>query len=241
MLAREQAPAVLEAAGGWSVRGRNPMKARRANHFAVWLLLIAASGLAQALPPGYKDDFNGCATQSPDTASREECCKETFLDCSAQCNHVGPNESLACRMECLEAMLMCDDGRPIPIVTWPGNPGSVFPGLVSEGDRLVAQRGRELVASQGAVLVELRGKDASTAGACVAFAVACQCPYGSDAKDMECRAAVDGKGTACRICKRGAAADTCKPCPDCRPELLSAQPCDTPDLRAPRVQGAAAK
>jgi len=202
--------------------------------FAGCLVLIAVSSLAFALPPGYKDDFNGCATQSPDTASREECCKETFVDCSSQCDHVGPNESLACRMDCLEAMLMCDDGRTVPIVAWPGNPGSVVPGLVSDGDHLLADRGRVLVATQGAVLVELKGKDPATKDACVALVVACACPAGSEAKGLECRASVEDKGTACKICKYGSSADGCKPCPDCRPELLSSQPCEVHERPSPR-------
>lgn len=192
------------------------------------ILLLAASSGARALPPGYKDDFNGCATQSPDEATRKECCLETMQDCSSLCTQTGPLERASCILDCVWAEQRCEEGTTLPIVAWPGNLGSV-PGLTAVDDRVVPDRGRELVASQSAVLVELRGKDPATAEACAAFVVACECPAGSGAKGLECRAYADAKGTACRICKRGAPADACKPCPDCRPELLSAQPCAASD------------
>lgn len=218
---------------------RHRRDSRLAARFTACLLLIAASSLAaHALPPGYKDDFNGCATQSADDTDRERCCTETRQQCSGDCgdsSSSGPGdteEHLACLMDCLEGYLKCSDGRVITIVAWPGDPTAVVPGLTSKDDHLLPDARYELVASRNAVVVDLRGKDPATADNCVAFVVACQCPA-SVARGQECRAWMDGKGTACRICRRGAPTESCKPCPDCRPELLSAQSCGAPSVQIP--------
>ena len=40
---------------------------KRVARMVVCLLWLLYPHLVEALPPGYKDDFNGCATQSPDS------------------------------------------------------------------------------------------------------------------------------------------------------------------------------
>jgi hypothetical protein len=211
--------------------------------FAISLALVAASGLAVlALPRGYKEDFNGCATQSPDATDRERCCKETGHDCLDQCLKdfaADPGGGINCQSECTDAFTKCKDGKTVRVSPdWPGISGADVPGLTIAGDRTRPEKGYDLVPSRSAVLVELRARGLDEG--CAAFVVACQCPAGAEARGQECRAFVDGSATACRICPRGGAAQACKPCPDCRPEMLSAQACSAPNLPAPRRHGAKA-
>ena len=202
---------------------------------AICLALIAASGLAVlALPRGYKEDFNGCATQSPNAADRERCCKETAHDCDDQClkDFAGdPDGGISCMSGCTDAFTKCKAGQTVRVnPDWPGIAGADVSGLTIEGGRAIPEKGYDLVASRSAVLVELRARGLDDG--CTAFVVACQCPAGAEARRQECRARMDGSATACQICPRGGAAQACKPCPDCRPEMLSAQACAAPDLRA---------
>jgi hypothetical protein len=214
---------------------------KRDSRFALCLALIAASGLAVlALPRGYKEDFNGCATQSPSQAERDRCCKETFDDCQAQCTkdwEANGTDPINCASDCTWAAIGCKKGETIPLkLNWPGISAVEVAGLSTEGGRTIPVPGYDLVASRTAVLVELRAQGLD--GGCTAFVVACNCPAGALARGQECRASIDGNATTCRVCPRGGAASACKPCPDCRPELLSAQACATPDQPAPRRHGA---
>jgi hypothetical protein len=198
---------------------------------------------AHALPRGFREDFNGCATQSPDAADRKRCCTEVYDDCKSKCDTDYPgvenaNENISCGASCLIAVDSCKDGKTVrQTATWPGAPEIEVPGLEVRDDHVVPTPGLELVPSRRAVLVELLEKGDATPGACVAFVVACQCPAGAVSKGQECRAGLDGNATACKICGHGAPDKACTPCPDCRPEVLSAQACRAPDLeprRGPR-------
>ena len=201
-------------------------------------LVFVCSLAAHALPRGYEDDFNGCALNSPDEADRKRCCMETFTQCQTQCqkDHANDaNESIKCMSGCVWAHESCKNGDKVSIrPTWPGVGGAAVPGLTLEGDRTVPEKGFDLVASRSAVLVELRPEGERSDAACTAFVLACSCPAGAEARGQECRAWLDGGAAACRICARGASTDACKPCPDCRTELLSAQSCKAPDRPAPR-------
>jgi hypothetical protein len=205
-----------------------------------WLLAAGFARSAHTLPRGYKDDFNGCATQSADDTDRARCCKETFSQCQAQCqkdfaDQGDYNEAIGCGSECLDAHEKCRDGQTVPLQPgWPGLPGVIVQGMLVEGDRAVPAKGYDLAASRGAVLVELRVKAEPASNTCTAFVVACACPAGAEARGQECRAWNDRDAVACRICRRGEPAESCKPCPDCRPELLSAQQCAAPERSAPR-------
>src|SRR5262245_20807252 len=123
---------------------------RLAVRFACCVLLMsAASGLVHALPRGYREDFNGCATQSADKADRERCCLETFTDCSNQCHKDYAdkgdyNGAINCGSECLWAEDRCENGQTVRVVGWPGMSGDV-PGLLAEGDHLITDQGRDLV------------------------------------------------------------------------------------------------
>jgi hypothetical protein len=209
------------------------MTMRGYRRFAVYLALVAASGFAVlALPRGYKEDFNGCATQSPNAADRDRCCTETYTDCDAQCLKDfanDPDGAIFCQAGCANAARQCKDGKAIPFrPAWPGIFGAEVPGITIQGDRAVPEKGYDLVASPGAVLVELRPRGMD--GGCTAFVVACGCPAGAEARGQECRAWMEGTSTACRICPRGGAPSSCKPCPECRPEMLSAQECAAPEV-----------
>ena len=217
---------------------------RRPARLPICVLLLAVWALAaHALPRGYKEDFNGCATQSPDDTDRARCCMETFRQCQTQCNkdfadQGDYNGAILCASECLSGQQQCKDGNAIPLrPAWPGVNGVDIPGLLVKGDRLTPAGGYDLVAGRGAVLVESRPKGPLAEVACTAFVVACQCPDGAGSRGQECRAWIDGNATACRICPRGARAEAYKPCPDCRPDVLSAQRCDADDLPAPRRHG----
>jgi hypothetical protein len=208
--------------------------------FAMCVALAAASGFAAlALPRGYKEDFNGCATQSPNATERERCCKETYTDCTAQCSKDfagNPNGEIVCAAECTGAVDKCRDGKVLALQpVWPGMFGVEVPGLAIKGDRTIPEKGYDLVTSRSAVLVELRAQGVDDG--CTAFVVACSCPVGAEARGQECQAWMDGSATACRICPRGGAVQTCKPCPDCRPEMLSAQKCAAPELPSRRRGG----
>ncbi len=131
--------------------------------FVSCLAFVAASGLAVlALPRGYKEDFNGCATQSPNTTERERCCKETYKDCLAQCSKNfadDPSGELFCAADCTGAVDQCKKGNAIPLRPgWPGEFGVEVPGLTVEGDRAVPEKGYDFVTSRSAVLVELRAQ-----------------------------------------------------------------------------------
>lgn len=221
-----------------SIRGLRP--APRLVPAAMLALLVCSA--ASALPRGYKEDFNGCATQSPDAADRDRCCSETGTQCKQQCDKDFPLDSrvldnVDCAFRCDIATSSCKRGVTVrQSLPWPGAASLEIEGLETRDDRVVPDPGLTLVPSRGTLLLELMDDDDEPGDVCLALAVACRCPAGARARGQECRAWLDGRETACRICARGAADATCRPCPDCRPELLSAQACAAPERSKPRAK-----
>lgn len=209
-------------------------------------LVIFAAGRVDALPRGYKEDFNGCATQSPDEAERKRCCNETYWDCDKQCNLDFPDplsdENSDCEFSCFFALDSCRDGKTVRVTAaWPGRAGADIPGLVVEGDRLVPEGGLVLSPGRRSVLVELLAGGDAPPEACAAFVVACECPPGPDEKRdatrTECRARLEGNATTCSRCAPGAPDERCIACPECRPVVLSAQRCVAPEPPARKREG----
>ena len=210
------------------------------------VLFLATSALAaHALPRGYKEDFNGCSQQSASPEDRQRCCMETFKACDAQCqkdfaDKGDYNGAILCGSDCVWAHDKCKNGQTVAIQPgWPGRDGAIVHGLTVDGDKLLPAKGYDVLSSHRAELIELTAEGIPGDDACTAFVVACACPAGTAEKGQECRAARDHDGLACRICKRGETLESCKPCPDCRPELLSAQRCTAPDLPKRKYSGSA--
>jgi hypothetical protein len=216
-----------------SIQGHRPASTLAAGA----MLVLFVAGAASALPRGYKEDFNGCATQSPDAADRDRCCSETGTQCKQQCDKDFPLDTrvldnVDCAFRCDIATDNCKRGVTVrQTLPWPGASSLEIEGLEARDDRVVPDRGLMLVPSRGTLLLDLIDEDAGDV--CLALAISCRCPAGTSARGQECRAWLDGRETACRICARGAADATCRPCPDCRPEVLSAQACSAPERSKP--------
>ena len=121
-------------------------------------IAILCAADAQALPRGFKEDFNGCATQSPDATDRKRCCTEVHDDCKAKCDADYPgvenaNENISCAGSCLLALSSCKDGITVrQTATWPGSPEAEILGLEVKDDHAVPRPGLQLVPSRRAVL-----------------------------------------------------------------------------------------
>jgi hypothetical protein len=195
---------------------------------SVLVLALVAVTLAYGLPPGYREDFNGCATNSPDQEHRDYCCTKTGDDCVKACPNQNPPEP-ACEAFCLWAVDDCKNGDEVKVGEGPDRPTHLTPGISIDGSRLKATEGVTFGRSGlRATFVEVRAKEEDPSRvACVNVAVTCSCQQakrGGGPQPM-CRPVVHAKAVECRICPAGASDEQCEPCATCRPVVLSTYRC----------------
>jgi hypothetical protein len=197
-----------------------------------FLMIVMMVSSALGLPIGYAADFNGCSSIE-DQGKRETCCSETKSQCDSVCGDLlddGPaGRWVICSFECEDAEVSCADGEKVKeLIQWPGQPELRVPGVFVDDDRIVSDKGFKLNASTTSVVIEIQvDKGREESSTCIAAVATCNCPAKAVEYNntRECRPIVDSGVAECRVCSVGKGSDSCKPCDDCTPVLMSVTPC----------------
>jgi hypothetical protein len=199
------------------------------------LIVVVSVTSVLGLPPGYREDFNGCSSQQ-DAEKRATCCDEVARDCDGVCKEsyddgkIGPGAWIMCGWDCDDAKDSCKKGEAIKErIDWPGRPGLQIPGVFIDDKRIVTEEGVGLGLSTRSTVIEIRPDDADReASTCTAVVATCQCPLKGleyEAIGMECRPVVTSGVVECRICPAEKSSEGCQSCDACVPEILSVRPC----------------
>ena len=196
-----------------------------------FLMIVMMVSSALGLPIGYAEDFNGCSSIE-DQGKRDTCCGETKRDCDTVCGELPvypPGQMIICDFECEDAEVACKSGEKVKqLIQWPGQPELEVPGVFVDDDRIVSDKGFKLKASTTSVVIEIQlDKGREEASTCIAAVATCNCPAKAVEYNntRECRPIVVSGVAECRVCPVGKGSDSCKPCDDCTPVLMSVTPC----------------
>ena len=223
-------------------------KSRQSSHHPSWLFGVFFSLLFVSIPamaaqkhpvkPYTPADrvFEACDLLTGGDLTK--CCSERSTVCDSECTELrdnpeswprGPGGFIVCLWDCDDGEDSCRKGEKTKkLIAWPGEDHLPIPGVFIDESRIATDDGIGLNMSTDTAVFEIR-RDGVERGqsACVTIVASCNCPEGLeyDTKSKECLPAILSGAIECRICSTGKSSEDCKPCDDCQPVVMFAQPC----------------
>jgi hypothetical protein len=206
-------------------------KSRSALHIVALFILGLWGGQVVGLPPGYKEDFNGCSQNSPSESDRKRCCDKTHDDCKRQCKADHENDidlQIRCVGSCALASHDCNQGIKLNKLVVDGAHGVAVPG-VSAGDGEIVPGDLVRFAPAPDVLpVQIHYEKLDDVPTCLGVVVSCACPSERAERGYSCRPVLTGGNLGCQVCRVWKEQASCVPCKECRPVVQAVHTCDTP-------------
>jgi len=179
------------------------------------------------------DGFNQCIKLGGIT--RDICCQAEKDDCDSFCfdlydlGQIGPGGLVICQFDCDDGHDRCNDGKKTKVrISWPGLENLHIPGIFVDESRIEVDDGMGLSVSTNTTVLEVRREGVERGDSpCEAIVTSCRCPEGMKYEDRgaECRPFLASGAVECRICSVGEKSESCKPCDDCLPIVLSVHQC----------------